>query len=97
MDFIDTVIGHPQDRLVDWITIHPRTRHMPSTMPIRNEALEILIAKYAGTLPILLSGDIFDLNTLPINPTSTNTTSQVLDIATLTLKDDNNLTTPKKK
>lgn len=74
MDYLDTVIGHPQNRLVDWVTIHPRTRSTPSTTPIRTEALEILTAKYAGTLPILLSGDVFDLSTLPIKSQPTLTT-----------------------
>ncbi|PFH57943.1 hypothetical protein XA68_14351 [Ophiocordyceps unilateralis] len=67
MDFLDTVIGHPQSRLVDWITIHPRTRHTPSTTPIRTDALEILTTKYASTLPILLSGDVFALSCLPFD------------------------------
>lgn len=70
MDFLDTVIGHAQNRLVDWITIHPRTRHTPSTVPIRTEALEILTAKYASTLPILLSGDVFSLSALPFEAPS---------------------------
>ncbi|EQL00711.1 Dihydrouridine synthase [Ophiocordyceps sinensis CO18] len=70
MDFLDTVVGHPQNRLVDWITIHPRTRHTPSTVPIRAEALDILTAKYAATLPILLSGDVFSLAALPLKATS---------------------------
>ncbi|PHH93148.1 hypothetical protein CDD83_3 [Cordyceps sp. RAO-2017] len=65
MDFLDTVIGHPQNRQVDWITIHPRTRHTPSSVPIRTEALEILTSQYAATLPILLSGDVFALSALP--------------------------------
>lgn len=82
MDFLDTVIGHPQNRLVDWVTIHPRTRHTPSTTPIRTEALEILTEKYSRTLPILLSGDVFDLATLPIKST-------IPDLATLTVKEDN--------
>lgn len=69
MDYLDTVIGHPQNRNVDWVTIHPRTRHTSSTTPIFTESLEILAQKYAGTLPILLSGDIFDLSALPIRPT----------------------------
>ncbi|KAG6013221.1 hypothetical protein E4U43_007427 [Claviceps pusilla] len=68
MDFLDTVIGHDQARHVDWITIHPRTRHTPSTTPIFTDALEILTQKYAPTLPILLSGDVFDLSALPIRP-----------------------------
>lgn len=65
VDFLDSVIGHAQNRLVDWITIHPRTRHMPSTAPIRTEALGVLTSRYAATLPILLSGDVFDLSVLP--------------------------------
>ncbi|RDA87955.1 hypothetical protein CP532_3428 [Ophiocordyceps camponoti-leonardi (nom. inval.)] len=67
MDFLDTVIGHPQNRLIDWVTIHPRTRHTPSTTPIRTDALEILTAKYASTLPVLLSGDVFTLSALPLS------------------------------
>ncbi|POR35633.1 tRNA-dihydrouridine(20a/20b) synthase [NAD(P)+]-like protein [Tolypocladium paradoxum] len=81
MDFLDTVVGHPQDRLVDWITIHPRTRRTPSTTPIRTDALEILASKYAGTLPILLSGDVFDLSSLPFRPSTP-------VLSTLTVKDD---------
>ncbi|KAH0532745.1 hypothetical protein TsFJ059_001392 [Trichoderma semiorbis] len=84
MDYLDTVIGHPQNRLVDWVTIHPRTRHTPSTTPIFTEALEILTEKYSRTLPILLSGDVFDLATLPIRSTSPP------DLATLTIKEDSN-------
>ncbi|KAH0498351.1 hypothetical protein TgHK011_005607 [Trichoderma gracile] len=90
MDYLDTVIGHPQNRLVDWVTIHPRTRHTPSTTPIRTEALEILAEKYSRTLPILLSGDVFDLAALPIRATSpsSSSSSQVPDLATLTLKEE---------
>lgn len=92
IDFLETVIGHPQNRNVDWITIHPRTRHTPSTTPIFTEALEILTEKYSSTLPILLSGDVFDLSTLPIRATKSN-----LDLSTLTIKDDpiTPATTPK--
>lgn len=68
VDFLDTVIGHAQDRQVDWITIHPRTRHQASTVPIRLEALDLLISKYGKTVPILLSGDVFDLRSLPVSP-----------------------------
>ena len=68
MDFLDTVIGDRHNRLVDWITIHPRTRNTASTIPIRDEALNILTAKYGRILPILLSGDVFDLNSLPFAP-----------------------------
>ncbi|XWW93103.1 hypothetical protein V2A60_001032 [Cordyceps javanica] len=79
MDFIDTVIGDPHHRNIDWLTIHPRTRSTPSTTPIRTEALEILTEKYSKTLPILLSGDVFDLHALPIRATLP---------PTLTTKDD---------
>ncbi|PNP53135.1 hypothetical protein THARTR1_06345 [Trichoderma harzianum] len=95
MDYLDTVIGHPQNRLVDWVTIHPRTRHTPSTTPIFTEALEILTEKYSRTLPILLSGDVFDLATLPIRSTSPP------DLAALTIKEDppssNNISTQQPK
>lgn len=83
MDFIDTVIGHPQNRQIDWLTIHPRTRSTPSSIPIRSEALEILAAKYAPILPILLSGDVFDVHSLPFKPSST----FPADLSTLTLND----------
>ncbi|OAQ63347.1 dihydrouridine synthase 4-like protein [Pochonia chlamydosporia 170] len=73
IDFLDTVIGHPQARNVDWVTIHPRTRHTPSTTPIFTEALEILTEKYSSTLPLLLSGDVFDLSTLPLRHTKADT------------------------
>lgn len=66
VDFLDAVVGHAQKRLVDWVTIHPRTRRTPSTTPIRAEALDLLTARYARTLPILLSGDVFDLAALPV-------------------------------
>ncbi|PNY23925.1 tRNA-dihydrouridine(20a/20b) synthase [NAD(P)+]-like protein, partial [Tolypocladium capitatum] len=81
VDFLDAVVGHPQDRLVDWITIHPRTRSTPSTTPIRTEALEILTSRYAGTLPILLSGDVFDLSSLPFKPSTPG-------LSTLTVEED---------
>lgn len=91
IDFLDTVIGHPQNRLVDWITIHPRTRSTPSTIPIKTQALEILTEKYAGTLPILLSGDIFDISSLPFQ-----TTRQTPAFETLTITDTERLPlTPK--
>lgn len=70
MDFLDTVIGHAQDRLIDWVTIHPRTRSTPSSTPIRTDALQVLVSKYSPTLPILLSGDVFDLSSLPFAPTT---------------------------
>lgn len=88
MDFIDTVIGDPHHRNIDWLTIHPRTRHTPSTTPIRTEALEILTEKYAKTLPILLSGDIFDINALPIRATTLPSSPDEAAFATLTIRDD---------
>lgn len=84
MDYLDTVIGHPQNRQVDWITIHPRTRHTPSTAPIRTEALEILTSQYAPMLPVLLSGDVFDVKALPFRPFGLQTPP---GLETLTLND----------
>lgn len=65
MDFIETVIGNPQDRNIDFLTIHPRTRSTPSTTPINLEALETLTNKYGSQLPILVSGDVFSMGSLP--------------------------------
>ena len=65
MDFIETVIGNPQDRNIDFLTIHPRTRSTPSTTPINLEALEILTNKYGDQVPILVSGDVFSMGSLP--------------------------------
>ncbi|KAK7745433.1 tRNA dihydrouridine synthase [Cytospora paraplurivora] len=65
MDFIDTVLGDLHDRNVDFLTIHPRTRSTPSTAPINLEALEILTNKYGDHVPILVSGDVFSLGSLP--------------------------------
>ncbi|KAL2757595.1 hypothetical protein ACRALDRAFT_2057302 [Sodiomyces alcalophilus JCM 7366] len=70
------------DRHIDFLTIHPRTRSTPSSAPIFGESLAILVEKYGDTLPILLSGDVFSLTSLPLSPllsrspqTSTITTS----------------------
>lgn len=87
MDFLDTVIGDPNNRLVDWVTIHPRTRQTPSTTPIRTEALEILTTKYSKILPVLLSGDIFDINSLPF--TSYPSTNPELSPSTTTARPSN--------
>ncbi|KAK7942936.1 tRNA-dihydrouridine(20a/20b) synthase -like, partial [Apiospora aurea] len=69
MDFIDTVLGDDGacgwKRNIDWLTIHPRTRKTPSSTPIDLEALEILTEKYGKRVPILVSGDVFTLRTLP--------------------------------
>ncbi|KAL2879962.1 tRNA dihydrouridine synthase [Colletotrichum sp. CLE4] len=70
MDFIDTVIGNPLNRNIDFLTIHPRTRHTASTTPINTESLGILLEKYGDTLPILLSGDVFSMATLPLSTVS---------------------------
>jgi tRNA-dihydrouridine synthase 4 len=64
-DFIDSVLGHPQSRNIDFLTIHPRTRSTPSTEPINLDALSLLVERYGSTLPILVSGDVFDLRALP--------------------------------
>ena len=66
VDFLDTVVG---ERLVDWVTIHPRTRHTPSSTPIKVDALDFLVDKYKDRVPILLSGDVFDLAELPVAKT----------------------------
>ncbi|KAK2592324.1 tRNA dihydrouridine synthase [Conoideocrella luteorostrata] len=89
IDYLDTVIGHAQARNVDWITIHPRTRYTPSTTPIFTESLDILTQKYSGTLPILLSGDVFDLAALPIRDTNPS--------STFTTKDDSSSSPPSPK
>lgn len=82
MDFINTVLGPDQNRHIDWLTIHPRTRSTPSSTPINLEALEILTSTFGDRVPILLSGDVFALNALPFtsplltqNPTITTTTT----------------------
>lgn len=65
MDFITTVLGHPQNRSIDFLTIHPRTRATPSTSPIDVSALEVLTSTFGKQVPILVSGDVFTLGTLP--------------------------------
>ncbi|ROW11415.1 hypothetical protein VMCG_01533 [Cytospora schulzeri] len=67
IDFIETVLGDAQDRNVDFLTIHPRTRSTPSTAPINLEALELLTNKYGDRVPILVSGDVFSMGSLPYN------------------------------
>lgn len=64
IDFIETVLGDSQDRNIDFLTIHPRTRSTPSTAPINLEALELLTNKYGDRVPILVSGDVFSLGSL---------------------------------
>jgi len=65
VDFITTVIGDEQNRNIDWLTIHPRTRYTQSSIPINLEALELLTDMFGDKLPILVSGDVFTLSTLP--------------------------------
>lgn len=65
IDFIDTVLGPDQDRHIDFLTIHPRTRSTPSTIPINLEALGLLTEKYGDRVPILVSGDVFSMGSLP--------------------------------
>ncbi|SPQ18320.1 458479c7-e5c7-4cfe-a7cc-362f2e89e3e8 [Thermothielavioides terrestris] len=80
IDFITTVLGPDQDRHIDWLTIHPRTRSTPSSTPIDLEALEILTSTFGSRVPIILSGDVFALDALPftspfLTPTPTTTTT----------------------
>lgn len=65
MDFITTVLGPAQDRNIDFLTIHPRTRATPSSAPIDVEALEVLTSTFGKQVPILVSGDVFTFGTLP--------------------------------
>lgn len=68
VDFIETVLGSnvsSGQRNIDWLTIHPRTRSTPSRTPISVEALEMLTEKFGKDVPILVSGDVFTLSTLP--------------------------------
>lgn len=80
VDFITTVLGDEHHRNIDWLTIHPRTRNTPSSIPINVEALETLTSMFGTKLPILVSGDVFTLSTLPytshlLDPQPTFTTS----------------------
>ncbi|KAL2271254.1 hypothetical protein VTJ83DRAFT_625 [Remersonia thermophila] len=65
IDFITTVLGPEQDRHIDFLTIHPRTRQTPSSIPINLEALEVLTSTFGDKVPILLSGDVFAMDALP--------------------------------
>ncbi|KAK4144356.1 tRNA-dihydrouridine synthase [Dichotomopilus funicola] len=85
IDFITTVLGPDQDRHIDWLTIHPRTRSTPSSTPINIEALEILTSTFGDRVPILLSGDVFALSALPftsplLHPSPTFTTTDTITI-----------------
>ncbi|KAK3336552.1 hypothetical protein B0T19DRAFT_437304 [Cercophora scortea] len=84
MDFITTVLGPTQDRHIDFLTIHPRTRSTPSSTPINVEALELLTSTFGSQVPILVSGDVFTLNSLPFTspllttPSSPNNNNELL-------------------
>ncbi|GAW12238.1 hypothetical protein ANO14919_015990 [Xylariales sp. No.14919] len=65
VDFITTVLGDEHNRNIDWLTIHPRTRSTQSSVPINVEALELLTNMFGDKLPILVSGDVYTLSTLP--------------------------------
>lgn len=70
---MNTVIGDSHEPLVDFITIHPRTRATPSTAPINTEALTLLASEFGHKVPLLLSGDVNTLSHLPFsnpNPNS---------------------------
>ncbi|KAL1883129.1 hypothetical protein VTK73DRAFT_9496 [Phialemonium thermophilum] len=67
VDFINTVLGPEHDRNIDFLTIHPRTRTTASKVPINLDALELLTSMFGDKVPILLSGDVFSLNTLPFS------------------------------
>ena len=71
VDWLHTVIGHRQNRNIDFLTIHPRTRKTPSKTPINADSLSVLLSTFGSTLPILLSGDVFDLSALPVLKPST--------------------------
>lgn len=80
VDFVTTVLGDEHNRNIDWLTIHPRTRYTQSSIPINLEALELLTNIFGDKLPILVSGDVFTLSTLPytshlLNPKPTFTSS----------------------
>lgn len=91
VDFIETVLGDHHggggegrwSRNIDWLTIHPRTRSTPSSTPINLEALMLLTEKFGQRVPILVSGDVFTLSSLPYSshllldpaPTFTTTTT----------------------
>lgn len=98
MDFITTVLGDVSsgNRNIDWLTIHPRTRSTPSSTPISVESLEILTEKFGKDVPILVSGDVFTLSTLPytsrlLEPASTFTISDEPTASTGTKSDIPNL------
>lgn len=72
---MNTVIGNPHEPLVDFVTIHPRTRSTPSTTPINTEALSLLASEFGPKIPLILSGDVSTLPDPPI-PTPSDSTEQ---------------------
>ncbi|KAL1841633.1 hypothetical protein VTJ49DRAFT_6810 [Mycothermus thermophilus] len=86
IDFITTVLGPEQDRNIDFLTIHPRTRQTPSSIPINLEALEVLTSTFGDKVPIILSGDVFAMDALPF-------TSPLLPTSTITINTDPKHTT----
>ena len=75
---MNTVIGNPHEPLVDFITLHPRTRSTPSTAPINTESLALLASEFGHKVPLLLSGDVNTLSHLPFsNPNPNPNTSSV--------------------
>ncbi|KAI1631684.1 hypothetical protein F4809DRAFT_657566 [Biscogniauxia mediterranea] len=88
VDFVNAVLwgegggGARERRSVDWLTIHPRTRHTPSSVPADVEALRLLTDMFGDRVPVLVSGDVFALSELPYTspllsplPTFTTTTT----------------------
>lgn len=65
VDFLETLVPSREGRLIDFLTIHPRTRATPSTQPINLEALGLLTDILSDRVPILVSGDVFALSQLP--------------------------------
>ncbi|KAI0172098.1 FMN-linked oxidoreductase [Hypoxylon sp. FL1284] len=87
VDFLSTVVGDAHRRNVDWVTVHPRTRSTPSSVPVNLEALELITSTFGAQVPILVSGDAFALSTLPyashlLGPQPTFTTTNGEDLAT---------------
>ncbi|KAK0729025.1 hypothetical protein B0T21DRAFT_370146 [Apiosordaria backusii] len=79
IDFITAILSpspHSGTRPIDFLTIHPRTRQTPSSTPINVDSLSILTSTFGSEVPILLSGDVFTLDSLPFtSPIHTFTSS----------------------
>ncbi|KAK4648338.1 tRNA dihydrouridine synthase [Podospora bellae-mahoneyi] len=78
IDFITTLLAPcslTTTRPIDFLTIHPRTRQTPSSTPINVESLSILTSTFGTQVPILLSGDVFTLDSLPFTSPFHNTLS----------------------